>query len=914
MKMRDKKIKKVNRIVKAGLALLCAGALLGGAVFGGGSVRVKAEGGNGITDTSNDEGDATSDVRGMYFDSNNNTYYVAYIEKEGWELVVSDKDNTNDYQIQIEDVNLDEKIRIIWDTSSKDDDAIENQINSVNNFYGKCNGSLDIKGCRLPSSGNVQEFEDISDVMQEIDTSDKDVDGSQLEGVINRLMSDSDNLSLDTADCNIVVILTDESITYLEEKLEERAIVYIFNSTDMDQDNWSTEFANEIDKLKIKKVKIDGDNASRITKNDVKFTWKSKNEGSDEYAIESTKVESDRAVIEISSKNGDEPYVEAYIGDKNFDVMKDNDTNENVNNVFKFYIKGNFEKDTEQDKSDNRVKIKFNKEEKEYDTGLVESKGDSQYEIVRGKTECADGEAYIYIKSDDESDPENVVAIVNQTISLDKDSNYTDDSGENITKWVLSGSYYIVPEDSEDGIQIEVNGKSIGSVNLKEKTADTTVGIEHITSTDEGSYVFFSSKDDSGDYAPGQNSSLYTSKLKLSGYDVVPEERNITYNIVWDLGADSYSNDSADIDDISDKINGLTDFEGKNSVNIVDCDGDKIDFSEGVNYDENKKLTREKLNNILNNSESQEDAYIVVTDSSGIEDIKGVIASSTDKLIFWINITDSDQKMDKEIADKEIIDDDTGVDKWDNTRNLIESSRCFLFANVELALEVTKEGEHVVESVKLEWGSSDGDYVNVLVVNDNKNIIDKIWSKLKLWQKILIIAGAAVVVVFIVIMIIVSTRRKKARKRRKAAGGIPHGSPSSSPDVQLRSGVSPTAQTNVLARRAGEQNMQGMQNTVPANNTKQIQIQIIGRNPKIINTYINGSIFVGRANTCDVFINDATISRQHFALECVNGEVFIQPLVATNGTKLNGQRINDKHPLYPNDRIQIGTIGIIVRW
>ena len=44
MKMRDKKKKKVNRIVKAGLALLCAGALLGGAVFGGGSVRVKAEG------------------------------------------------------------------------------------------------------------------------------------------------------------------------------------------------------------------------------------------------------------------------------------------------------------------------------------------------------------------------------------------------------------------------------------------------------------------------------------------------------------------------------------------------------------------------------------------------------------------------------------------------------------------------------------------------------------------------------------------------------------------------------------------------------------------------------------------------------------------------------------------------------
>ncbi len=205
----------------------------------------------------------------------------------------------------------------------------------------------------------------------------------------------------------------------------------------------------------------------------------------------------------------------------------------------------------------------------------------------------------------------------------------------------------------------------------------------------------------------------------------------------------------------------------------------------------------------------------------------------------------------------------------------------------------------------------------LIVGAEEAGIIDRFidWFKESLSHKIVLICGClilVVLVVFIILIVRINKKRKQGKRRRQ--GGIPHGSPSSSPDVQLRSGVSPTAQTNVLARRAGEQNMQGMNNTVPANNTKQIQIQIIGRNPKIINTYINGSIFVGRANTCDVFINDATISRQHFALECVNGEVFIQPLVATNGTKLNGQRINDKHPLYPNDRIQIGTIGIVVRW
>ena len=109
MKMRDKKKKKVNRIVKAGLALLCAGALLGGAVFGGGSVRVKAEGKSNV-----DEGeDATDDVKGMYYDSSTETYYVAYIEKEGKKLVAND--GNTDYTIENND-ELNTKIYIIWDT------------------------------------------------------------------------------------------------------------------------------------------------------------------------------------------------------------------------------------------------------------------------------------------------------------------------------------------------------------------------------------------------------------------------------------------------------------------------------------------------------------------------------------------------------------------------------------------------------------------------------------------------------------------------------------------------------------------------------------------------------------------------------------------------------------------------------
>ena len=300
-----------------------------------------------------------------------------------------------------------------------------------------------------------------------------------------------------------------------------------------------------------------------------------------------------------------------------------------------------------------------------------------------------------------------------------------------------------------------------------------------------------------------------------------------------------------------------------------------------------------------------------MTDKEGIESSKDVLEKSRGNLIYLLNIDDEEGKVSIENDSvKEITgNSETGVDKWDNAKNMIGSSVCFKFEGVKLT--TVSDGDST-NPVSIEVDSIQVTNINVYVENSGKII--GFWAKLKLWQKVLIIACAALLILFIVMMIIVSVRRKKSKKRNSVNRGIPHGAPSSSPDVQLRSGVSPTAETNVLARRAGEQNMQAMQGQIPANNTMQVQLQIIGRNPKIINTYINGSIFVGRANTCDVFINDATISRQHFALECVNGEMFIQPLVATNGTKLNGQRINDKHQLYPNDRIQIGTVGIVVRW
>ena len=460
---------------------------------------------------------------------------------------------------------------------------------------------------------------------------------------------------------------------------------------------------------------------------------------------------------------------------------------------------------------------------------------------------------------------------------------------------VFSGKFYAVDSEPES------------------EESNSNVAIEGVIAAQKDSYVYFSSRDASDGYAQERSSTLYNNKIKLANQeDVNISEQPVTYNIVWDIGSKKYESDGL-FDEVIAKIH---DFENpvesvKNKVNVIDCDGKTIKLDNEQQTDENKKLTGDKLEKILNDSKNQTDAYVIVTDKEGIESSKDVLEKSRGNLIYLLNIDDEEGKVSIENDSvKEITgNSETGVDKWDNAKNMIGSSVCFKFEGVKLT--TVSDGDST-NPVSIEVDSIQVTNINVYVENSGKII--GFWAKLKLWQKVLIIACAALLILFIVMMIIVSVRRKKSKKRNSVNRGIPHGAPSSSPDVQLRSGVSPTAETNVLARRAGEQNMQAMQGQIPANNTMQVQLQIIGRNPKIINTYINGSIFVGRANTCDVFINDATISRQHFALECVNGEMFIQPLVATNGTKLNGQRINDKHQLYPNDRIQIGTVGIVVRW
>ncbi|MBR2471332.1 MAG: VWA domain-containing protein [Clostridia bacterium] len=87
-------------------------------------------------------------------------------------------------------------------------------------------------------------------------------------------------------------------------------------------------------------------------------------------------------------------------------------------------------------------------------------------------------------------------------------------------------------------------------------------------------------------------------------------------------------------------------------------------------------------------------------------------------------------------------------------------------------------------------------------------------------------------------------------------------------------------------------------------------LQIIMETPdgSVTNLDINivQSIIFGRAKTCEVTINDDSLSRQHFVIELEDDMLFVQNLSETNGTLLNGVLLQAKRKLMLGDVISAG--------
>jgi pSer/pThr/pTyr-binding forkhead associated (FHA) protein len=66
-----------------------------------------------------------------------------------------------------------------------------------------------------------------------------------------------------------------------------------------------------------------------------------------------------------------------------------------------------------------------------------------------------------------------------------------------------------------------------------------------------------------------------------------------------------------------------------------------------------------------------------------------------------------------------------------------------------------------------------------------------------------------------------------------------------------------------------------------------------------------GEVALGRSRECEVRLPDADTSRRHAKIVCSGGRFVLHDLASTNGTFVNGERIEQRE-LAPGDRIEIG--------
>ncbi|MDH3689171.1 MAG: GGDEF domain-containing protein [Gammaproteobacteria bacterium] len=79
----------------------------------------------------------------------------------------------------------------------------------------------------------------------------------------------------------------------------------------------------------------------------------------------------------------------------------------------------------------------------------------------------------------------------------------------------------------------------------------------------------------------------------------------------------------------------------------------------------------------------------------------------------------------------------------------------------------------------------------------------------------------------------------------------------------------------------------------------------------MVHALVAGQIaLIGRADDADVRIDDHRVSRKHASVTCSNGDVILEDLGSSNGTFVNGIRI-EKQQLKEGDSIQIGPGGIV---
>jgi len=69
---------------------------------------------------------------------------------------------------------------------------------------------------------------------------------------------------------------------------------------------------------------------------------------------------------------------------------------------------------------------------------------------------------------------------------------------------------------------------------------------------------------------------------------------------------------------------------------------------------------------------------------------------------------------------------------------------------------------------------------------------------------------------------------------------------------------------------------------------------------------------IGREQACDMTVYDESVSRWHAALERDAHGWLLTDLGSTNGTRVNGWRVNGRVPIRPGDQVTFGALTVVI--
>jgi pSer/pThr/pTyr-binding forkhead associated (FHA) protein len=72
-----------------------------------------------------------------------------------------------------------------------------------------------------------------------------------------------------------------------------------------------------------------------------------------------------------------------------------------------------------------------------------------------------------------------------------------------------------------------------------------------------------------------------------------------------------------------------------------------------------------------------------------------------------------------------------------------------------------------------------------------------------------------------------------------------------------------------------------------------------------------GTNEAGRNTDAVLFLDDITVSRHHAAFACESARLWVKDLGSTNGTYVNGKRVEHAE-LFPGDEVIIGRFHLVV--